>query len=45
MKFVFNLDGVICTPPKGIQYGIVDYIKNAKAEAKKFVDKKYGVKT
>ena len=23
MNFVFNLDGVICTPPKGIQFGIV----------------------
>ena len=30
MKFVFNLDGVVCTPPKGIQYGIVDYIENSK---------------
>ena len=30
MKFVFNLDGVVCTPPKGIQYGVVDYIENSK---------------
>ena len=30
MKFVFNLDGVICTPPKGIQFGIIEYIKNSK---------------
>ena len=30
MKFVFNLDGVICTPPKGIQFGIVEYIENSK---------------
>jgi len=30
MKFVFDLDGVICTPPKGIQFGIVEYIKNSK---------------
>ena len=30
MKLVFSLDNVICTPPKGIQYGIVDYINNAK---------------
>lgn len=30
MKLVFNLDGVICTPPKGIQFGIVEYIKNSK---------------
>ena len=29
MKLVFNLDGVICTPPKGVQYGITDYIKNS----------------
>ena len=30
MKLVFSLDNVICTPPKGIQFGIVDYIKNSK---------------
>ena len=30
MKLVFNLDGVICTPPKGIQFGIIEYIKNSK---------------
>ena len=30
MKFVFNLDGVICTPPKGIQFGVIDYIENSK---------------
>ena len=30
MKFVFDLDGVICTPPKGIQFGMVEYIKNSK---------------
>jgi len=30
MKLVFSLDNVICTPPKGIQYGVVEYIKNAK---------------
>ena len=30
MKLVFDLDNVICTPPKGIQYGIVDYIRHAK---------------
>ena len=30
MKFVFNLDGVICTPPKGIQFGIIEYIENSK---------------
>ena len=30
MKLVFDLDNVICTPPKGIQFGIPDYIKNAK---------------
>ena len=30
MKFVFNLDGVICTPHKGIQFGIIEYIKNSK---------------
>ena len=30
MKFVFNLDGVICTPPKGIQFGVIEYIENSK---------------
>ena len=30
MKLVFNLDGVICTPPKGIQFGIIEYIQNSK---------------
>ena len=30
MKFVFNLDGVICTPPKGIQFGIIEYIEKSK---------------
>ena len=30
MHFVFDLDGVICTPAKGIQFGIVDYIKSCK---------------
>jgi len=26
MKLVFNLDGVICTPPKGIKFGMANYI-------------------
>ena len=30
MRFVFNLDGVICTPPKGIQFGIIEYIEKSK---------------
>ena len=30
MHFVFDMDGVICTPAKGIQVGIVDYIENCK---------------
>ena len=30
MKLVFNLDGVICTPPKGIQFGVIEYIENSK---------------
>ena len=30
MKFVFELDGVICTPPKGIQFGIVEYVQHSK---------------
>ena len=30
MKLVFALDGVICTPPEGIQFGIVEYVKNSK---------------
>ena len=29
MKLVFNLDGVICTPPTGVQFGIPEYIKNS----------------
>lgn len=29
MNLVFELDGVICTPAKGIQFGIVDYIDNS----------------
>ena len=28
MRLVFNLDDVICTPAKGIKFGIVDYIKD-----------------
>ena len=30
MKLVFDLDGVICTPPKGIQFGIVEFINHSK---------------
>ena len=30
MKFIFQLDGVICTPPEGIQFGIVEYVHNSK---------------
>ena len=30
MRLVFNLDDVICTPAKGIQYGIVEYIKHCR---------------
>ena len=30
MKFVFELDGVICTPPKGVQFGIVEYVQHCK---------------
>ena len=26
MNLVFNLDGVICTPPKGIEVGVYSYI-------------------
>ena len=29
MKLVFNLDGVICTPAKGIEFGLVEYVKNS----------------
>ena len=28
MKLVFNLDGVICTPAKGVKYGVIDYFDN-----------------
>ena len=30
MHFVFDMDGVICTPAKGIQFGIVEYVDNCK---------------
>ncbi len=30
MKLVFELDGVICTPPEGVQFGIVEYVKYCK---------------
>ncbi len=30
MNFVFNLDNVICTPAKGIKFGIVDYIEHCR---------------
>ena len=29
MKLVFDLDGVICTPPKGIQFGVIEYIEKS----------------
>ena len=29
MRLVFDLDGVICTPPKGIQFGIIEYVKHS----------------
>ena len=28
MKLVFNMDGVICTPAKGIKFGVLDYFDN-----------------
>ena len=30
MKLLFNLDDVICTPAKGINFGVVEYIKHCK---------------
>ena len=30
MRLVFDLDGVICTPPKGIQLGVVTWIDKCK---------------
>ena len=30
MKLLFNLDDVICTPAKGINFGIVEYIKHCR---------------
>jgi hypothetical protein len=30
MKLLFNLDDVICTPAKGIKFGVVEYIKHCK---------------
>ena len=28
MKLVFNMDGVICTPAKGMNFGVLDYFDN-----------------
>ena len=28
MNLVFDLDGVICTPPTGVRFGVTDYIKH-----------------
>ena len=39
MKLVFNLDGVICTPPAGVQFGIVEYVKFNNVLHKKVLDK------
>ena len=30
MKLLFNLDDVICTPAKGINFGVVEYIKHCR---------------
>ena len=30
MRLVFDLDGVICTPPRGIQFGVVTWIDKCK---------------
>ena len=30
MHFVFDMDGVICSPAKGIQFGITEYVENCK---------------
>ena len=30
MNLLFNLDDVICTPAKGIKFGVVEYIKHCK---------------
>ena len=30
MKLLFNLDDVICTPAKGINFGVVEYVKHCK---------------
>ena len=30
MHFVFDMDGVICTPAKGIQFGIVEYVEHCR---------------
>ena len=29
MNLIFELDGVICSPAKGIQFGIIEYIENS----------------
>lgn len=29
MKLVFELDNVICTPPRGIQFGVIEYIEKS----------------
>ena len=33
MHFVFDMDGVICSPDKGIQFGITEYVENCKPVA------------
>ena len=30
MRLVFDLDGVICTPPRGIQFGVVTWVDKCK---------------
>ena len=30
MHFIFDMDGVICSPAKGVQFGIVEYVENCK---------------
>ena len=30
MKLLFNLDDVICTPAKGINFGVVEYLKHCR---------------
>ena len=48
MNLVFGLDNIICTPARGIRFGIVDYIKDCKPiediiEFMQWADREHGI--